>query len=239
MKLTYKSTVGLNVNSNVLVVEDEEPIRELIKYTLEKEGYSVETCNSGEEAFDSLKKNQPNLVVLDIMLPGINGLEICRRIKQDSILQKISVVMLSALGEESDVITGLEIGADDYIPKPFSPKLLSARVKTVLRRKDVFKQNLDEDVTVHGIALCPGRFEVKVADEKIELTATEFKILNFLARHPGWVFTRYQIVDAVRGEDYPVTERSVDVQIVGIRKKLGASGDIIETVRGVGYRVRE
>ena len=227
------------MDTNILVVEDEEPIRELVKYTLEKEGYSVSTCQSGEEAISSINKQQPNLIVLDLMLPGIGGLDICRKLKQDSILKNTYVVMLTALGEESDIIKGLEMGADDYLSKPFSPKLLSARIKTVLRRKNRSEKEMSDDVSVHGISLCPGRFEVKAGEEKIELTATEFKILNFLARHPGWVFTRYQIVDAVRGEDYPVTERSVDVQIVGLRKKLGDYGSIIETVRGVGYRIKE
>ena len=227
------------MQNSILVVEDEQAIRELLQYHLEKDGYIVSTCSSGEEAIELISIHQPTLIILDIMLPGISGLEVCRRIKEDDLLSKIYVVMLSALGEEADVITGLEIGADGYLAKPFSPKLLLARIKSVLRRRKVSAISFTEDVSIHGISICPDRFEVKAGDEKIELTATEFKILNFLVRYPGLVFTRDKIVDSVKGTDYPVTARSVDVQIVGLRKKLGEFGPMIETIRGIGYRVRE
>jgi two-component system phosphate regulon response regulator PhoB len=147
--------------------------------------------------------------------------------------------MLTAKGEEADVVTGLELGADDYITKPFSPRVLLARVKAVLRRRI---KDLPEEtavIRIHDLVIHPGRREVLVSGSPVQLTYTEFGILNYLAKRPGWVFTRNQIVDAVRGDDYPVTDRSVDVQIVGLRKKLGPAGNYIETVRGVGYRFRE
>ena len=175
------------------------------------------------------------------MLPGIDGLEVCKILKKDSEYSSIPIIMLTAKGEESDIVTGLELGADDYIPKPFSPRVLIARVKAVLRRKKVNQEKLSESdvVKIHEIVIHPGRHEVKVNQKLVDLTYTEFSLLYFLAQRPGWVFTRYQIVDALRGEDYPVTERAVDVQIVGLRKKLGKAGKYVDTVRGVGYRFKE
>ncbi|MDD2237955.1 MAG: winged helix-turn-helix domain-containing protein, partial [Kiritimatiellae bacterium] len=182
---------------------------------------------------------KPDLVVLDLMLPGMDGLEVCRRVKQDVAVRHIPLVMASAKGEESDVVVGLELGADDYLTKPFSPKVLVARIKTVLRRKA--REVLNEECVLvrEELTLDPVRMLVKVSDVSVDLTATEYRVLHFLARRPGWVFTRQQIVDSVKGEDYPVTERSVDVQLVGLRKKLGSAADMIETVRGIGYRFRE
>ena len=173
------------------------------------------------------------------MLPGLDGLEVCRLLKANPKTQHIPIVMLTAKGEESDIVTGLELGADDYITKPFSPKVLVARLRTVLRRKA--KETTDDEIPlkVRDIAIHPGRREVTVKGKPVTLTCTEFQLLHFLAKRPGWVFTRQQIVDAVRGEDYPVTDRSVDVQMVGLRKKLVSCGDSIETVRGVGYRFKE
>ena len=147
--------------------------------------------------------------------------------------------MLTAKGEEADIVTGLELGADDYVTKPFSPRILIARVRAVLRRKTKEQPDDALPTKIHNITIHPGRREVLVDGNQVQLTFTEFGILQFLARRPGWVFTRFQIVDAIRGDDYPVTDRSVDVQIVGLRKKLGPSGKYIETVRGVGYRFKE
>ena len=173
------------------------------------------------------------------MLPGIDGLEICRRLKADPRTRDIPIVMLTAKGEERDVISGLERGADDYITKPFSPRVLSARVKALLRRREQDRHaDIDATLEVHELSIHPGRHEVRLAGEPVELTYTEFALLHFLAKKPGWAFTRTQIVDAVKGEDYPVTERSVDVQVAGLRRKLGAHASYIETVRGVGYRFR-
>ena len=225
----------------VYVVDDEEDILDLVEYNLEKERFLVERFTTGEDVLYEIKRKKPDLILLDLMLPGMDGLEVCKTLKKDTEFQSIPIIMLTAKGEESDIITGLELGADDYIPKPFSPKVLIARAKAVLRRKDTtgVQPAESEAVKIHDISIHPGRHEIKVDGEMVDLTYTEFSLLYFLAKRPGWVFTRYQIVDALRGEDYPVTERAVDVQIVGLRKKLGKAGKYVETVRGVGYRFRE
>lgn len=229
-------------SKHILVVDDEPDIRELVRYNLEKEGYKVSALESGDGVLPFMVKNQPDLVVLDLMLPGISGMDLCRAIKQDADLSPTPVIMLTAKGEESDVVSGLEIGAQDYVTKPFSIKVLIARIRTALRmRSELEKQGdspKEEVVKIHDIQVDSGRHSVTVAGKAIELTHTEFQILFLLAKNPGWVYSRYQIVDAIRGENYSVTERSVDVQIVGLRKKLGESGKNIETVRGVGYRMK-
>lgn len=224
---------------NILVVDDEEDILELVQYNLAKEGYRVSCVSSGEAGLEKAREVEPDLVLLDLMLPGVDGLDVCKLLKNDSRTQHIPIIMLSARGEEADIVTGLELGADDYIVKPFSPRVVSARVKSVLRRNR--QQTSTDDlavITIEELEVHPGRHEVVLRGKPLELTFTEFKILHFLARKPGWVFTRYQIVDAVHGSDYPVTDRSVDVQIVGLRKKMGKYGKHIETVRGVGYRFK-
>ena len=224
---------------HILVVEDEDDIQELVRYNLSKEGYRVAQALSGEEGLKAARSSSPDLIVLDLMLPGLDGLEICRMLKADPKTSHTPIVMLTAKGEESDVVTGLELGADDYITKPFSPKVLIARLRAVLRRKA--NESVDETspLKIRDIVIHPGRHEVLVKGKVVALTFTEFQLLHFLAKRPGWVFTRQQIVDEIKGEDYPVTDRSVDVQVVGLRKKLGACGDCIETVRGVGYRFKE
>lgn len=224
---------------SVLVIEDDEDIQELVNYNLTKEGYQTTCVTSGEEGLRTAKAKLPNLVVLDLMLPGIDGLEICKLIKADPKTQHIPIVMLTAKGEESDVVTGLELGAEDYITKPFSPKVLVARIRTILRRKAKPAAPEDAPVSIHELTIHPGRHEVTAKGKPVELTFTEFKILHLLARRPGWVYTRYQIVNDIRGDDVLVTDRSVDVQIVGLRRKLGPFGKYIETVRGVGYRFKE
>jgi two-component system alkaline phosphatase synthesis response regulator PhoP len=226
--------------AKILVVDDDEDILELLRYTLSREGYSVRETTTGEEALEICKSDPPDLIVLDLMLPGIDGLEVTRRLKNDSAMRDIYIVMLSAKGEEADVVSGLEIGADDYVTKPFSPRVLLARLK-VLMRADA--NGASHEMTAinrgRGLSIHPGRHEVRVNGKPVDLTYSEFAILNLLARRGGWVFTRLQILDAIRGEDYTATTRSVDTQIVGLRKKLGPAGKCIETVRGVGYRFRE
>ena len=219
----------------ILVVDDEEDIRELVELNLSREGYSVLTCETGEQALEQAAKEMPDLIVLDLMLPGIDGLEVCRRLKADPKTRRIAVVMLTAKGEEADIVTGLELGADDYVTKPFSGKVLVARVRRLLRRQ---KDEADERavVSIHELTIDPGRHEVLVAGQAVAMTLTEFNILHLLARRPGRVFTRYQIVDSIHGSDYLVTDRAVDVQIVSLRKKLGPCAKYIDTVRGVGYR---
>ena len=223
----------------ILVVDDEEDILELLRFNLSREGCQVFCALSGEEALRLVRTEIPDLVVLDLMLPGIDGLEVTRRLKSDPNTKHLPIVMLTAKGEEADIVTGLELGADDYVTKPFSPRILVARVRAVLRRKVKEAPEETSVIRIHDLIIDPRRHEVLVNGEPVVLTFTEFGILNYMARRPGWVFTRFQIVDAVKGEDYPVTDRSVDVQIVGLRKKLGPAGNYIETVRGVGYRFKE
>ena len=222
----------------ILVVDDEEDIRELIRYNLTKAGYTVACAASGEEGLTLARENKPLAIILDIMLPGIDGLEVCRQLKGDATLKSVPIVMVSAKGEEADIVAGLELGADDYVSKPFSPGVLIARLKSVMRRAQSEPVDMEAVVMVEGLMVNPSRREVLVNSEPVELTNTEFKLLHFLIRQPGVVYTRSQIVDGVHGDDYPVTDRSVDVQVVGLRKKLGEWGAQIETVRGVGYRFR-
>ena len=223
----------------ILIVEDEEDVLELERYNLAKAGYIVETAMTGEEGLKKAIDTSPDLMILDLMLPAIDGIEVCRRLKADGATRGIPIIMLTAKGEESDIVRGLEMGADDYITKPFSPRILLARIKAALRRHQSPEPTKTDILTIHGIEIHPGRHMVTIKDKKIELTSTEFSLIHLLARRPGWVFTRYQIVDAVHGSDYPVTDRSVDVQVVGLRKKLGKAGKYIETVRGVGYRFKD
>jgi two-component system, OmpR family, alkaline phosphatase synthesis response regulator PhoP len=223
----------------ILVVDDEEDILELVRYNLDREGYQVVCAISGEAALKAAVSEPVDLIILDLMLPGIDGLEVARRLKQSTATQEIPIVMLTAKGEEADVVAGLELGADDYVTKPFSPRILIARMKAVIRRRGGIVELENEVLTIRELSIHTGRRHVTANGKALDLTYTEFQVLYFLARRPGWVFTRSQIVDAVRGDDYPVTDRSVDVQIVGLRKKLGALGQYIETVRGVGYRFIE
>jgi two-component system alkaline phosphatase synthesis response regulator PhoP len=224
---------------HILVVDDEEDILELVRYNLVKEGYRVTTVASGEDALKSARSAQSDVILLDLMLPGVDGLEVCRLLKHDPKTQHIPIIMLSAKGEEADIVTGLELGAADYITKPFSPRVLVARLRAVLRRRVTETVSESAPLTIHELVIHPGRHEVLVRNQPADLTVTEFRLLHMLARRPGWVFTRTQIVNGVHGDDYPVSDRSVDVQVVGLRKKLGVSGDYIETVRGVGYRFKE
>jgi two-component system phosphate regulon response regulator PhoB len=223
----------------ILVIEDEDDIQELIRYNLVKEGFQVIGANTGEDGLRIAKTSQPDLILLDLMLPGKDGLEICRQLAADPLTLHAPVIMVTAKGEETDVVTGLRMGADDYITKPFSPKILVARVKTVLRRKKREATPDDNPIKVGELFIHPGRHEVLIKGKPVRLTHTEFALLKFLAQRPGWVFSRQQIVDAVKGSDYAVTDRAVDVQVVGLRKKLGPLGEWIETVRGAGYRFKE
>jgi two-component system phosphate regulon response regulator PhoB len=226
-------------DGKILIVEDEEDVVELIRYNLTKNGYQVETAASGPIALSMAESIKPDLVLLDLMLPGFDGLEVCRNLKKDPKTSSIPVVMVTAKGSEADIVTGLEMGAADYITKPFSPRILLARIRAVLRRDKPLKADEHPLIRIHDIEIDSKRYRVTVKNKAVDLTSTEFGLLRFLAARPGWVFTRYQIVDAVHGADYPVTDRSVDVQIVGLRKKLGSAGKVIETVRGVGYRMKE
>lgn len=223
----------------ILVVDDERDILELLRYNLVKNGYKVMSAMTGEEALRLAEQTAPTLVILDLMLPGMDGLEVCRALKARHDLADVPIIMLSAKGEEADIVAGLELGAHDYVCKPFSPRVLIARIRACLRHHNRKPEPKNEVVRHEGMVIDPIRHEVMLGEQPLELTVTEFRVLHFLASRPGWVFTRNQIIDAVHGDKYAVTERSVDVQIVGLRKKLGEYGECIETVRGVGYRFRE
>ena len=226
----------------IMVVDDERDIRELLEYNLSKEGYAVTAVSTGEDALAVARRKHPDLIVLDLMLPGLDGLGVCRALKKDPGTQQIPVVMLTAKGEEADVVAGLELGADDYVTKPFSPRVLLARVRAVLRRRSGEQADETAVLTVGDLRVDTARHEVVVRGHEVDLTASEFRILVFLARRPGWVFTRQQIVDAAQGDDYAgerfVTDRSIDVHMVGLRRKLGDCGHYVQTVRGVGYRLK-
>jgi two-component system phosphate regulon response regulator PhoB len=226
-------------HERIFIIEDDEDIQELIRYNLSKEGFHTIAALSGEDGLKKIKKDPADLLILDLMLPGMDGLEVCRILKKDEKMQHIPIIILSAKGEESDVVTGLELGADDYIVKPFSPNILIARIKSVLRRKSAEPVDSTHPLIIHDLEIHPGRREVLFKKNSIILTNLEFQVLFFLANKPGWVFSRYQIVEGVRGDNYPVTDRAVDVLIVSLRKKLGEAGSYIETVRGVGYKFKE
>ncbi|MEK6556156.1 MAG: response regulator transcription factor [Bdellovibrionota bacterium] len=225
--------------SSIFVIEDENDIAELIRFNLSLEGYHVETFSSGEMGLQAIASKKPDLIILDLMLPGLSGIEVCTRLRAQEATKKTPIVMVTAKGEENDVVRGLESGADDYVTKPFSPKVLLARVEAVLRRVGGAQKGILDVVRQAGLEINPGKVEVLVNGEKIDLTQSEFKILQFLAQRPGWVFTRMQIVEAIRGENYSVTDRTIDFQMVGLRKKMGDLGGMIETVRGVGYRFKD
>jgi len=221
----------------VLVIEDEPDIRELIEFNLKKYDYNVLLASNGEKGLKDARSYEPDLILLDLMLPGIQGIDVCRVIKSDENIKSTPIIILSALGQEEDIVLGLEAGADDYVSKPFSLEILNARIKTVLRRY----HNEDDDdgnriLLIQNIKINPRAREVVIDGNLVSLTYTEFQILHLLMAHPGWVFTRYQIIDKIRGENYPVTDRSIDFQIVGLRKKMLGKGNLIETIRGVGYR---
>ena len=222
----------------ILIVDDEEDIRELVDLYLAREGYDTLMCETGEEALDLVLKESPDLVVLDLMLPGIDGLEVCRRLKANRKTDTVPILMLTAKAEDADVVAGLELGADDYVTKPFSGKVLAARVRRILKRQAAPQEDTDA-LKAHELTIDLERREVRVKDQPVQLTFTEFNFLHPLVKRPGIVFSRYKIVDAIHGSDYLVTDRAVDVQIVSLRKKLGEYGRYIETVRGVGYRFKD
>ena len=221
---------------HILIIEDEEDIAELLEYNLQRDGFKTVVANNGETGLKLARQDYPDCILLDLMLPGIDGLDVCRSIKSDKDIKDVSIVMLTALGQEEDIIKGLESGADDYITKPFNFKVLKARIKSVLRRGTRLDDENQNDINILGVKIISRNREVFIKNTLIELTFTEYQILYLLASHPGWVFTRYQIIDKIRGDNYPVTDRSIDFQIVGLRKKMGGLGSLVQTIRGVGYR---
>jgi len=224
------------MNKKILIVEDEEDIRELIHFHLYKNKYDIYEASNGEEAIEKAFLNQPDLILLDIMIPKVDGIEVCKRLKLDPKTSSIKIIFLSAKGEEEDIVKGLELGADDYITKPFSPKILMARIKTALKREQ--KETL-ATVSVQGISLDDKKKKVTIDGKEIIFTASEFQLLKYLISSPGHVFTREQIVNNIRGHNHAITGRSVDTQLVSLRRKMGDKGNLIESVWGVGYRFKE
>ncbi len=227
---------------HILIIEDDKNINELIRYNLQNHNFQTESVIDGAGALLAIGAHRPDLILLDLMLPGINGTELCEKLKANSETADIPIIMVTAKGEEEDIVKGLELGADDYISKPFSPKILVARVKAVLRRKkqEKIERTINEKpIRIHEMLIDPARHKVEIGDKEVELTFTEFRILYYMASRPGWVCTRTQIVEATRGREYYVTDRSVDVLIFGLRNKMGDYGAYIETVRGIGYRFKE
>jgi len=223
----------------ILIIEDEPDIVELIAYNLEREGYRVISANSGETGLAKVISEHPDLILLDIMLPGMNGLDVCRRLKSHDTTRHIPVIMLTARDEDADIVTGLELGADDYITKPFSPRVLLARARTVFRRREESQTGDRQLITVGEITIDPGRHQVTAGGISVDLTHTEFSLLHVLGRRPSWVFSRSQLIDKLREGQYVITDRAIDVQVANLRRKLGACGHYIQTIRGVGYRMRE
>jgi DNA-binding response OmpR family regulator len=225
---------------SVFVIEDESDILEVIEYNLAREGFHVNSSRDGEQGLQRVRTEAPGLVILDLMLPTLDGIEVCRRLKSDPGTRRIPILILSAKGEESDIVLGLGVGADDYVTKPFSPRELVARVKAVLRRGPL-QEDLggQERIIRSGLRIDAGRHEVTVDGELVPFTATEFRLLHYMAGHPGRVFTRDQLITRVIGEDAVIIDRNVDVHIRSVRKKLGSYRDLLETIRGVGYRFRD
>jgi len=225
--------------TKIVVVEDEADILEVIDYNLSKEGFEVCSALDGEEGLALVKKEVPDLVILDLMLPGLDGIEVCRKLKADSTTKSISIIMVTAKGEESDIVLGLGMGADDYVVKPFRPRELMARIKSVLRRGGLREEGDQELISRGELVIDSNRHEVRLEGKKIVLTAMEFKLLHFLALHPGRVFTRENLLSHVSSEDAYIIDRNIDVHIRSIRKKLDQHRELIETIHRVGYRFRD
>lgn len=222
----------------ILIVDDEEDIIDVIRFNLEREGYDVISVGTGEKGLDAVERHNPDLIVLDLMLPGIDGIDVCKELKRDPVTKNIPVIMLTAKDSELDIVLGLEFGADDYMTKPFSPKVLTARIKAILRRLKSDSSEV-EIIKKSGIEINITKHQVKCKDKKIDLTYSEFEILKLFMQKAGRVFSRQQIVNSTKDNEFVITERAIDVQIVGLRKKLGTLGVLIKTVRGVGYKFDE
>ena len=221
----------------ILIVEDDRDIVEMVEYNLKEEGYATISALNGEDGVNLAGSEQPDLIILDIMLPVIDGFEVCRTLKSDDKTSHIPIIILSAKSQETDKVVGLELGADDYVTKPFSPRELIARIRAIMRRGA--EQQLSDIVEKGDIIIDSAKYKVMVGSEEIALTTTEFKLLECMARRPGVVLSRYQILDAVSGDDTVVCDRTVDAHVKSLRRKLGTAKDYIETVRGAGYRFKE
>ncbi|MBM3991101.1 MAG: response regulator [Planctomycetes bacterium] len=230
----------MSKREKIAVIEDEADILEVVEYNLRREGYLVVSSRNGKEGLERIRKENPDLVLLDLMLPGLDGLEVCKRLQADAVTEAIPVIMVTARGEESDVVAGLSLGADDYVTKPFSPKELLARVRAVLRRRPLRELRSSSDGVVRdGLVVDATKHLVSVDGEPITMTATEMRLLHFLASHPGRVFSRDQLLSRAIGDHAVVIDRNIDVHVGSIRRKLGRHRELIETIRGVGYRFRD
>jgi two-component system phosphate regulon response regulator PhoB len=226
----------------ILIIEDDPEIQEMLKFAFAREGWQLVLVKTGEEGLKKLQSKEIDCIILDIMLPGMDGLKTLKKIRENQSLQTLPVILCTARGEEADIIAGLELGADDYVVKPYSPRVLAARIRTGLRRKEGVSSQVEtaqKKFFQHGkISLDIDRHTVLLEEKPLDLFPTEFAILVQFMSNPDIVFSRQRLITAIRGNDYPVTDRSIDVQIMGLRKKLGVSGDMIETIRGIGYRFR-
>jgi two-component system alkaline phosphatase synthesis response regulator PhoP len=222
----------------LLVIEDEEDIADLIKLQADMYGYRSLHASDGLNGYELLVKEPPDLLILDLMLPGQNGLDICRKMKADPRLKSVPILMISAKSEETDIVLGLELGADDYVTKPFSPRVLFSRVKAVLRRHQQ-KEGTSREYTFGEFAIDPEKYSIKRKNKQLQLTLSEFGILKRLIESPGKVLTRNQLLDSLANDDAFVVDRNIDVHVAALRKKMGPRFDHIETVRGVGYRFKE
>lgn len=223
---------------SVLIIEDEPSLQEILTYNLESRGYQVLVFDDGTAGLEGVRKHVPDIVLLDIMLPGMDGFEVCRHIRSDPIIKHLPVLMMTARGEEIDQLVGFQMGADDYVTKPFKMRILLERIKSLLRRSEGSTNDESGRLSSDGIVLDRIQFKVTVGGEAIALTPTEFDLLWHLMKHPGRVFNRADLMNAIMGDDAIVLERTIDVHIRALRKKLGDCGDFIETVRGIGYRYR-
>lgn len=223
----------------ILVVEDEPDIVELLTYHLRRDGFEVISAGSGENGLTEVRRFKPDLVVLDVMLPGMSGLDVCRTLRSMDIGRSLPVIMLTARDEESDVVSGLEVGADDYVVKPFSAKILSARIRAVLRRREATEAGSPELMTVGPLTIDQVKHRVEFGGTPVDLTPTEFSLLVAMARQPGRVYSRSELIDRLRDGQQVITDRAIDVQVASLRKKLGEGGKLVETVRGFGYRISE
>ena len=227
-------------SQKVVIVEDEADIREVIEYNLKRERFRTFSVADGEKALQLIRNTLPDLVLLDLMLPGLDGLEVCQRLKSNAVTRDVRIIMVTAKGEERDILMGLELGADDYITKPFSPKELLGRIRAVLRRGLLQEEQASTQLLVRGAMLIDQeRHQVQLDQIPVDLTATEFRLLHCLATQAGRVFTRDQLLSQVIGEHASVVDRNIDVHVGAVRKKLGEHRDLIHTVRGVGYCFRD
>ena len=225
----------------ILIIEDDPEIQEMLKHAFSREGWKLIQASSGEEGLEYLRSSGADCLILDIMLPAMDGFKVLKKIRADGNFSDLPVIICTARGDEADIVSGLELGADDYVVKPYSPRVLAARIRTALRRKEAAsgdEASREKTLRAGKLSLDVERHTAFLDERPLDLFATEFAILAHFMSHPGIVFTRQKLIAAIRGPDYPVTDRSVDVQILGLRKKLGDFGDIIETIRGIGYRFK-